>query len=76
MLLKDSLGFYFAEWEYNEKSWQEIVGDERFSIAEQIFFKNTPEGWITVASPKDLADVSEIEGGGGVGLALCALIKE
>ncbi|MBI5456420.1 hypothetical protein HY969_01640 [Candidatus Kaiserbacteria bacterium] len=76
IIMKDSLGFYFSEWEYEEKSWNELVGDARFSVAEELFFKNTPEGWTRVSSPKELADVSETEDASGAGLALCALAKK
>ena len=75
VVLKDSLGFYFAEWEYEEKSWKELTGDPRFTVVEELFFKNTPNGWMRVNSSNDLKDVREVEGIGGVGLALVALQK-
>ena len=76
ILLRDSLGLYCAEWEYEEKTWQEIIGDERFKVAEVLYFKNSPEGWVRVDSPKDLADVSETEDASGAGLAMVVLIKK
>ena len=76
ILLRDSLGLYCAEWEYEEKTWQEIIGDERFKVAEVLYFKNSPEGWVRVDSPKDLADVTETEDASGVGLAMCVLVKK
>ena len=75
IVMRDSLGLYFSEWEYEEKTWRELIGNKRFTVAETLYFKNSPEGWVRVDSPKDLADVTETEDASGAGLALAALVK-
>lgn len=75
IIMRDSLGFCFSEWEYDGETWQEIIGDARFTPVEVLYFKNSPEGWVRVGSPKDLSDVTETEDASGAGLALCALVK-
>lgn len=76
ILLQDSLGLYCVEWEYEESTWGELVKDPRFEVTEDIFFKNTPDGWMRVASPADLSDVTETIDAKGAGLALCVLAKK
>jgi SAM-dependent methyltransferase len=76
IILRDSLGLYCAEWEYDEKSWNELVEDGRFTVVEKLFFKKMPEGWTKVASPKELIDVSENMEATNFGLAMCVLEKK
>jgi len=77
IVTQDSKGLYSVEWEYESESWRELTGDPRFELHEELFFKNTPEGWMQVASPAALADVTgSMNSKGGVGFALCVLAKK
>lgn len=76
VLLQDSLGLYCVEWEYEKQSWEALTSDKRFVLEEELFFKNTPEGWVPVDSPEALRDVTETLDAQGVGLALCVLRKQ
>lgn len=58
-LLKDSLGLYTRQWEYDQESWNELISHPGFKIIEQQFFAlGTDDCWQQVASPTDLADLS------------------
>lgn len=51
ILLRDSLGYYTAEWEYNNESWNEIILNSKFELIEQHFFKFNENGiWEEVSS--------------------------
>lgn len=55
ILLQDSLGYYTAEWEYNNESWNEIVLNPKFELIEQYFFKFNEKGiWKKVSSLNSL----------------------
>ncbi|MFM2330937.1 MAG: hypothetical protein RLZZ26_444 [Candidatus Parcubacteria bacterium] len=77
VILRDSLGLYCVEWEYETKSWLRLRQAEGFIVEEELFFKNTPSGWAQVLRPEDLSDVTEeMVPGQGVGVALIALRKK
>jgi len=75
VILRDSLGFYTAQWEYDERSWREIIEHERFTLLEERFFKFTHAGWTEVFSPNDLNEQSSYLRPHAEGIALCVLIK-
>jgi hypothetical protein len=76
IVTKDSKNLYSTEREYDEAGWKALTGDSRFELVEELFFKNTPEGWVQVSSPRDLADVTGAQNPKqGVGVAFCALKK-
>lgn len=75
VVLQDSLGLYCVEWEYEQYTWTALTQSEGFMLGEELFFKNTPTGWIQVRAPADLADVTETIDAKGVGLALAVLVK-
>ncbi len=57
ILLQDSLGYYTAEWEYNNESWNEIALNPCFELIEQHFFKFNEDGiWEKVNSIDSLAN--------------------
>ena len=77
IVTEDSKGLWSTEWEFEARSWEELTRDPRFEIREEIFFKNTPEGWVQVASPAELADVTgAMNPKMGVGFAMCVLAKK
>jgi len=73
-LLKDSLGLYCAQWEYEAKSWQEIVGAKGFAIVEQRFARLEEDGtWRDVDGPAALLDRSSSMKPHAAGVAVAAL---
>jgi len=59
ILLRDSLGYYCAEWEYNNLSWNEIANHPNFELIEQYFFKINKKGiWEQVSSINALSKQS------------------
>lgn len=77
IVTEDSKGLWSTEWEFEAKSWGELTEDPRFELREETFFKNTPEGWVQVASCAELADVTGAENPKmGVGFAMCTLLKK
>lgn len=77
VILRDSLGLYCVEWEYEAESWKGIRDARGFSVDEELFFRNTSSGWKQVSGPADLSDVhEEMIPGQGFGVALIALRKE
>ena len=59
VLLKDSLGLFTRQWEYEKNSWNEIIENPNFRMIEQKFYKmKNKQYWEEVDSPKDLIDCS------------------
>lgn len=49
VLLQDSLGYYTAQWEYEQSSWQKISNNKYFKLIEnKIFVLDEQENWIEV----------------------------
>ncbi|PHR62966.1 MAG: hypothetical protein COA47_01345 [Robiginitomaculum sp.] len=58
-LLKDSLGLYTRQWEYETQSWRELTTQPGFEVLEQCFYALGPDDcWHQVQSPTDLSDKS------------------
>ncbi len=58
-LLKDSLGLYTRQWEYESTSWQELISQPGFQIVEQCFYAlGSDDCWHQVPSPADLNEKS------------------
>ena len=75
--LRDSLGLYTKQWEYDADSWREIVEAPGFSLTEQRFFRCSDEGvWSEAGGPEDLRDRSSYLRRHAFGCALAALQKE
>jgi SAM-dependent methyltransferase len=76
VLLKDSLGYYCAQWEYEEKSWHEIANHPGFELLEEKFFIRTHERlWRQVTCPAELTSQSSSLRPHAEGCALAALRK-
>lgn len=77
VLLQDSLGLYCAQWEYEARSWQEIVHAPGFQLIEQRFGRfDADKMWRWVESPNDLAEASSYLKPHAAGVALAALRRE
>lgn len=75
-LLKDSLGYYCAQWEYDGASWNEIVSHPGFAAECQRFFGHDPDrGWQEVPGPDHLTRASSSMKPHAEGCALAALRK-
>lgn len=58
-LLKDSLGLYTRQWEYEKDSWQDLINQPGFRIIKESFFGLNNDGiWKQVNSPDDLVNKS------------------
>lgn len=77
VLLKDSLGYFTTQWEYEKESWAEIVENTNFSVLEQKFYKMVDNrNWEEVESPEKLEDCSSALLPHAHGCALCILEKK
>ena len=77
VLIRDSLGFYTRQLEYDSRSWDEIIRAEGFRLLEQRFFRWVGErGWREVSSPDDLADQTAWLTPHATGVALAALERQ
>jgi len=73
-LLRDSLGLYCAQWEYDAASWREIVEAPEFDIVEQQFYRcDADHVWRAVSAPEDLVEQSSALQPHAAGCALAAL---
>lgn len=58
-LLKDSLGLYTRQWEYETDSWQDLVLQPGFEIVQESFYGLNDNGyWQQQNSPSDLSKKS------------------
>ncbi len=68
IIIKDSLGYYCCYWEYDEKTWTEVVSHEKFRTLEQYLFEIYPDGFwrqvdgFSVLSKHDAKDKVQAEG--------------
>ncbi|MDY0277629.1 MAG: methyltransferase domain-containing protein [Acholeplasma sp.] len=77
VLLKDSLGYFTTQWEYERDSWAAIVGNKSFNVIEQKFYKMIDKRyWKEVESPENLVDCSSALSPHAYGCALCLLEKK
>jgi SAM-dependent methyltransferase len=72
-ILKDSLGLYCAQWEYEATSWREITEAAGFELVGQRFARLEAGMWQTVAGPADLIGQSSAMKPHAAGCALAAL---
>ena len=73
--IRDSLGFFTRQLEYDAASWPQIAGAPGFRLLEQRFFTLLPEraGWAEADSPADLAHQTAWLTPHATGVALAAL---
>jgi SAM-dependent methyltransferase len=73
--IRDSLGFYTRQLEYDAATWRDIADAPGFRALEQRFFTwlSAETGWSEVAGPEDLAHQSAWLTPHATGVALCAL---
>jgi SAM-dependent methyltransferase len=74
--VKDSLGFYTRQFEYNAESWPQITGAKGFRLLEQRFFTLGPApegGWSEAEGPQGLAHQTAWLTPHATGVALAAL---
>lgn len=73
-LLRDSLGLYCAQWEYDRASWQRLVTAPGFEVVDERFARLEPDGtWKAVDGPQDLEQQSSELKPHAAGCALVAL---
>lgn len=75
VLLRDSLGLYTCEHEYNAESWHKIIAHEKFKLIEQKFYRNDGRQWEKSESISGLSGVSANMKDCASGVALCVLEK-
>lgn len=75
VLLQDSLGYYTAQWEYEQNSWQRITQHKKFELLEEFFYSFDNNKWHQVSSINDLNNKTSELKEHAEGLALCLLRK-
>lgn len=76
VLLKDSLGYYTAQWEYEQDSWQKITAHPKFDLVEEHFYMLDSTGkWQAITDINDAKEKSSELKEHAQGVALCVLQK-
>lgn len=75
VLLQDSLGYYTAQWEYEEKSWHRITNHEKFDLIEEFFYSFDNNKWNRELSINGLKNKTSELKEHAEGLAICLLRK-
>jgi hypothetical protein len=75
VLLRDSLGYYTAQWEYEEESWKKITVNSKYKLLEEFFYILDGELWKQVDSIRDARGKSSELLPFSQALAVCALRK-
>jgi hypothetical protein len=75
VLLRDSLGLYCAQWEYEASSWSAVTGHPGFVCIEERFFSRAGGTWTRHNAPGDLLGCSSSLKACAEGCALVALSK-
>lgn len=77
VLLKDSLGYYTAQWEYEENSWKKITQHSKFELVEEHFFiVDESNKWIEIKSIQDAKNKSSEMKSHAQAVAFCTLKKK
>ena len=74
--VRDSLGFYTRQWEYDAATWTQVAEAQGFRLLEQRFFTWRPDAagtWEERAAPQDLAHQTAWLTPHATGVALAAL---
>ncbi len=58
VVLRDSMGLYTRQWEYEVDSLHALSQHPDFELEDLRVFRETPQGWLQVASIADVADVT------------------
>ncbi len=75
VLLRDSMGLYTRQWEYEAESLCALSQHEDFELEDLRVFRETPWGWAQVASITDVSDVTSALKPHAAGCALMLLRK-
>jgi SAM-dependent methyltransferase len=76
ILHQDSLGLFTHQFEYDEASWKHVIGDERFSLDAEAYFRHDEEaGWQPVATFDDLTDQTSALRPFATGCAMAHLVR-
>ena len=73
VLLRDSLGYYCAQWEYSPERWESLVNADNFSLVEERFyFVGEDLIWRMAKDPGDLSELDcvSLSHSRGVGMAM------
>ena len=76
ILHQDSLGLFTHQFEYDKDGWVTVVGDERFAVEDEAFFRyDENEGWQQVPAFEDLTYQTSVLKPYATGCAMAALRK-
>lgn len=75
-ILKDSMGYFACEWEYNRDSWNKIISHRSFDCLEQRFFAQENGIWIEKTCIDKLKNYSAEMKSCASAVAMCILRKK
>ena len=75
VVLQDSMGLYTRQWEYDADSLYALSQHDDFELEDLRLFRETPWGWVQVASITDLSDVTSALKPHAAGCALMVMRK-
>lgn len=76
ILHQDSLGLFTHQFEYDEASWRNVIGDSRFDLRSEAYFRHDASlGWQPVAEFADLTDQTSTLKPFATGCAMAHLIR-
>ena len=77
VILKDTLGFYCAQYEYDESGWNRLTSHSDFTLEESVFFKLKSNGkWTVVDSIHSLQQIKATDLKHSNGCAAALLCKK
>jgi hypothetical protein len=77
VLLQDSLGYYTAQWEYEEVSWRKITNNLKYDLIEEYFYMLDSSGtWVEIASIQEARGKSSEMKAHAQAVAICTLRKK
>lgn len=75
VILKDSLGYYCAQWEYEPQSWRALVEHPGFTLLEEEFWALGPDGWESRPDSQALSTQDAVHLSHSTGCAMAVLQK-
>lgn len=76
VILKDSLGYYCAQWEYSPQDWDDLIGNSHFILEEALFYGvDSDLMWRRYDSATDLAHLEAVQLSHSRGVGMAVLRK-